>query len=186
MAKASARGASRVFLSRFRRRHSENVHKWMTNKVISRWFPQSHGIKTKADADAWTRGVLSSKTTLAFGIVDASDKRLIGIASLHDIRPHQGTASVGIVIGDSALWRRGYGTASMDRLLKIAFKDLNLLVVEAHVMSGDTGATKGLKKYGFFLGGRVPSWYRRRGSVRADKSIFFLTRNRWRLVAELR
>lgn len=180
MTTVNARKTPRIFLRKFRHAHSPHVHKWLTDEVVSRWLPQSHGVRTRRDAEAWTRNVVKSKTTLAFAIVDAENKTLVGIATLHDIRPHQGTAEVGVIVGNAALWRHGFGTTAADKLLEIAFDRLKLSVVEAHVLSGDKRAIAALKAYGFKAGGIVPSWFRGRGNSRSAKAIFFLTKQQWR------
>lgn len=87
---------------------------------------------------------------LAFRLIDTGE--LIGSGGLYiDEENHK--ARLGYIIHPD-FWNRGYMTEVVDKLLEVAFIDLELHRVEATVYSGNIGSTRVLEKNGFQYEGR--------------------------------
>ncbi len=81
-----------------------------------------------------------------FGILDESGA-FIGLTELYDI--HQGTATLGIIIGERSHWNRGYGPEAISALLSIAFRDYDLKQVRLSTFEDNLRAQAAFRKVGF-------------------------------------
>ncbi|HOE91161.1 MAG TPA: GNAT family protein [Candidatus Cloacimonadota bacterium] len=84
-----------------------------------------------------------------FAIVDRESNKLIGSCGLHDVNFINGTAEVGINIGDKNYWNRSYGHEAMNLLLDFAFNILNIYTAYLTVLGFNKRAQKLFKKVGF-------------------------------------
>jgi RimJ/RimL family protein N-acetyltransferase len=75
--------------------------------------------------------------------------KLIGTAQLHSIHPVHRSAELQIRIGDPQERGKGYGTAALRLVLRLAFDDLNLHRVMLHVFADNTRAIRTYEKLGF-------------------------------------
>ncbi len=89
------------------------------------------------------------KTTWHFVICLRQDERPIGFCALHDISHVNGVAELGIGIGETAEWDRGYGTETMHVLLDFAFGELRLHRVQLRVWSFNERAIHVYTRLGF-------------------------------------
>ncbi len=84
-----------------------------------------------------------------YAIVDLSTDRLIGNCGLIDLDQTNGTAMVGIFIGDKAHRGMGYGTEAMRLLIDYGFQYLNLHNIALRVLAFNNVAIKCYEKIGF-------------------------------------
>ena len=105
-----------------------------------------------------------SKDSNFFIIVDEKTNSAIGSLSLMKVDHVQGSAELGIFIGDKAYWSRGYGSEAITLLLDYAFNALNLNNVMLTVKAFNERALACYKKCGFKEFGR-----RRKDNIIAGK-----------------
>lgn len=105
-------------------------------------------------------------------------ERLIGFARLHRIEWNNGAAWLELGLGAAADRRQGYGTETLDLLLRYAFDELNLHRLAASVAEYNAGARRLLEKAGF-----QPEVRRREALYRAgrrwDELWYGLLRPEW-------
>lgn len=73
----------------------------------------------------------------------------IGNLGFHRIDRAHRKAEIGIVIGEPALWSKGYGTEAMDVALRYAFDVLGLNKVSLDVLEYNTRAIRMYERLGF-------------------------------------
>jgi len=104
--------------------------------------------------------------------------RLIGLVGLDGILWNQGTAWVGIGIGEREYWGKGYGTDAMCTILRYGFDELNLHRVSLNVFEYNQRAIHSYEKSGFTVEGRMRQCLRRDGQ-RWDLIYMGILREDW-------
>jgi RimJ/RimL family protein N-acetyltransferase len=84
-----------------------------------------------------------------YSIVRLADDRLIGRCLLFNHDPIDGSAMLGIAIGEKDCWNQGFGREAMLLLLDLGFNLLNLHNVMLGVYSFNHRAIQSYKKIGF-------------------------------------
>ena len=125
--------------------------------VLHRWINDReqvlHNSAYRPVSDAqhrqWFEQMLARSDGFIFAIRAGDGARLIGTCQLHGIdRVHQ-AAELQIRIGEAAERGRGYGTEAVRRLVRFAFRDLNLHRVWLHVFGRNLAAQRAYEKAGF-------------------------------------
>jgi len=95
---------------------------WINNQEIiqfmSRFLPVNHSQEEK-----WFNKEGEKEIVL---VIETKEGMIIGDIGLHNIDYRNGTADLGIMIGDKNYWRQGFGYDAEMTLLKYAFNTLNL------------------------------------------------------------
>lgn len=119
------------------------------------------------------------KNLYHFMIRAKADDRLIGKASIQWIEWANGNGFIRLGIGAADDRRKGYGTQTLQMLLRFAFAELNLFRLSAIVPEYNEGAIALLQKFGF-----VQEVCRRksleRDGYRWDLYVFGLLNEEWR------
>jgi RimJ/RimL family protein N-acetyltransferase len=79
----------------------------------------------------------------------------IGNIGLHQGKPEDRNASLGIMIGDKDYWSNGYGSDALLTLLGFGFHEMNLHRVWLHVYEFNERAISCYRKCGFLEEGRL-------------------------------
>src|SRR4051794_35468804 len=112
-------------------------------------LPQSLArLQAEFDQDAAKGGRDGARFTIEV------DGKCIGACGLHNVRPTDATAELGIGIGDKAYWGKGYGRESVGLLLKYAFRYHNYHKVWLRVHAANERGIKAYKACGFVEEGR--------------------------------
>jgi hypothetical protein len=82
-----------------------------------------------------------------YAIVDLATEAMIGVCGFFDTDHLNGTAELGIFIGDKAYWSRGYGREAMTLLLRYGFDYLNFENVLLRVYSFNARAIESTKEW---------------------------------------
>lgn len=102
---------------------------------------------------------LKEHNRITFAIYELENLTLIGDAGLRRINHRNGTATLGIGIGNKNYWGKGYGTEAVKLVVDYAFRFLNLYNVDLDTASFNLRAIRSYQKAGFKEVGR------RRGSI---------------------
>ncbi|BBI33760.1 GNAT family N-acetyltransferase [Cohnella abietis] len=107
---------------------------------------------TEAYLDAVMEGSADSR---GFVIADIKDEAYIGQVNLDAIDWKNRVGRIGIVIGSSEYFGRGYGTEAMRMLISFAFLELNLNRLELEVYDYNERAIRSYLSCGFIQEGRL-------------------------------
>ncbi|MFH2040274.1 MAG: GNAT family protein [Chloroflexota bacterium] len=120
----------------------------------------------------------ASEHPLAIEIQDGENWRMIGDCGFHNISQINRSAEVGIFIGDKVLWNKGYGTETMQLLLKYGFESLNLNRISLVVYDDNPRALRAYEKAGFVLEGRRRQAKYKHGRY-GDELLMSILRSEW-------
>ncbi|OGN73665.1 MAG: hypothetical protein A2X25_15000 [Chloroflexi bacterium GWB2_49_20] len=115
---------------------------------------------------------------LAIEIRDGDAWRIIGNCEFHNISQTNRSADLGIFIGDKSLWNHGYGTETMQLLLKHGFETLNLNRIMLVVYDDNPRAIRCYEKAGFVQEGRMRQAKFKQGRY-GDELIMSVLRSEW-------
>lgn len=137
----------RVVLRALEREDLPRCHKWFNDEEVTRYLRRGDP-RSMDEEERWFEKQDADKSNLVFGIEDENGN-LIGDIGLHNIDFRNGTAELGIVIGEKDKWDRGYGSEAIRVLLRYAFEELRLYHVEASVFVENRRSIRCLEKCGF-------------------------------------
>jgi len=160
------------------------------SKVFPRWNQNSEYIRL---LNASARPMQSSKAELKwmekeaeeispagyyFSIRTLAEDKLIGEIGLDVINWSGRDAFVGLGIGETEYWSKGYGTDVMSVLLRFAFMEINLRRVTLGVFEYNPRAIRSYEKAGFRHEGRLRRLLSREGR-RWDNLFMGILREEW-------
>jgi RimJ/RimL family protein N-acetyltransferase len=128
-----------------------------------RWFNDSENLSflsmrapmSRAEEEAWFDGMVArqGKSDYHFVMCLIEDDRPIGTLGLFEINYVNGTAGIGISIGEKELWGQGLGTDAMYALMDFGFGQLRLERLWLEVYEYNARARRSYEKCGFTLEG---------------------------------
>ena len=127
--------------------------KWLSNPKISDNLHSTKRVFNEVNEKEFLNNRLL-KGDYIFSIISKSDDKVIGTTSLNDIDNIDGTATVGIFIGDEDNHDKGYGSDALRALLNYGFGVLNLNNIELKVFDFNERAINCYRKVGFKEYGR--------------------------------
>jgi RimJ/RimL family protein N-acetyltransferase len=116
-----------------------------------------------------------------FVICRQADDRPVGSIDLHDVDLRNGSASLGIAIGDPDDTGEGYGTDALQALIAFAFGQLRLERVELDVYDFNDRARRVYERIGFVLEGTLRHALYRDGAFH-DVHRMAILRDEWTAV----
>lgn len=146
-----------VFLSPVNVDDFEVYTKWINDLTTSSCLGNSSVIYSLVSEKELLDGMV--KNGYNFAIVLKEGEKLLGNASISNIKQIHRTAEVGLFIGDEENRGKGYGTEALELLLCYGFKILNLNNIMLKVFSFNTRAIKSYQKVGFKQFGKRTNSY---------------------------
>lgn len=161
------------------------------SKAFPRWFQNSEYVRL---LNSSARPMQSSKAALKwmekeaeemslenyyFSIRTLAEDKLIGEIGLEVVNWPGRDAFVGLGIGETDYWSKGYGTDVMNVLLRFAFTEVNLRRVTLTVFEYNPRAIRSYEKAGFRHEGRLRRLLNREGG-RWDELFMGILRYEWR------
>jgi RimJ/RimL family protein N-acetyltransferase len=131
-----------------RRELLETYARWVNNLQVTRTLGIPSLPMTIEREQGWLDGALTSQEPL-FTIYELAAGRPIGNTGLHDIDPGSGTATFGILIGETDAWGQGFGTETARLMLNYGFDVLGLHNIDLVVMAHNLGAIRAYERAGF-------------------------------------
>jgi RimJ/RimL family protein N-acetyltransferase len=119
-----------------------------------------------------------SPASYYFSIRTLADDKLIGEIGLDVVNWSGRDAFVGLGIGETEYWSKGYGTDVMNVLLRFAFTEINLRRVTLGVFEYNPRAIRSYEKAGFRHEGRLRRLLNREGR-RWDNLFMGILREEW-------
>jgi RimJ/RimL family protein N-acetyltransferase len=115
---------------------------------------------------------------IQLGVERNSDGTLIGTCTLFHFHPQSRRAELGYVLG-RPYWRQGYMHEALQRLLRYAFEELDLIRLEADIDPRNESSERALLRLGFVKEGYMRErWIV--GEAVSDSALFGLLRREWR------
>jgi RimJ/RimL family protein N-acetyltransferase len=114
-----------------------------------------------------------------FLICLAADERPIGEVLLFDLDRVNGSAQLGIFIGETDEWGRGYGTDAVNAIVEFGFAELRLERIWLNVWTENPRARRAYEKAGFVHEGTLRHDRYEHGEY-TDGHILSILRDEWR------
>ncbi len=125
------------------------LYAWVNDPAATEYltirYPMSHATEHEWIAANHQPGY----STGDFAIETLEEGKLIGNCGLYQASAENRSASVGIMIGDTSYWGRGYGTDSMRTLCRFGFEMMNLHRIDLEVIDGNDRARSIYERVGF-------------------------------------
>jgi RimJ/RimL family protein N-acetyltransferase len=137
-----------VVLTPLREEDSDRLFAWINDRALVLLNAPFRPV-ARAAHDVWFETVQRDPSRVIRAIRDAPDGPVLGTCQLHDLHPIHRTAELQIRIGAATARGRGVGTASVRRLLALAFGELDLHRVFVHVFTTNVPAIRLYQKIGF-------------------------------------
>ncbi len=128
-----------------------------------RWFSDTAMLRnlggvvhphSEAEEREWLERVVGGNASdNHFGIdaIDGAQPKHIGGCSLFRVQHRNASAEMGILIGETDYWGKGYGTAAHQLLLEFGFGELNLHRVHLRVYDFNLRGRRSYEKLGYHL-----------------------------------
>jgi diamine N-acetyltransferase len=156
--------------------------------IFVRWFNDSEMTSylsmrapmSEPMEEAWFNGMVAQqgKGAYHFTICRLDDDRPIGNTGLFDVDTVNGSAGIGISIGEKSLWGQGLGTDAMNALLDFGFGQLRLERMWLEVHDFNARARRSYEKSGFVLEGTERHANFKRGRYN-DVLLMSILRDEW-------
>ena len=160
---------------------SKALPRWHRNSEYSRLLSSSLGpLQSPKAVTNWMEkeAMELSPASYFFGIRTLAEDKLIGDLGLEVVDWSGRDAFVGLGIGETEYWGKGYGTDVMNVLLRFAFMEINLRRVTLNVFEYNPRAIRSYEKAGFQHEGRERKVLNREGQ-RYDILFMGILREEW-------
>ena len=142
----------RVYISPMNPEDAEIYTKWLNNSNITQYLSIHNGLVSILGEKDYVEKF--SKIEFHMCIVKKENDEMIGNIALEDMDYKNGTATLGIFIGDEENLSKGYGSEAINLLTEFAFKELRLHNIKLDVYDLNARAQKAYTKCGFKEYGR--------------------------------
>lgn len=151
--------SERIYLSPMTIEDAEDYTKWMNDRRVTDNIHSTAKVITSMNEKEWIEKI-TSRGGHTFAIISKDNNKLIGNCGLMDTIYTDGTATIGIFIGEEEYRGKGLGTEVIDLLLDFGFNNLRLHNINLAVFDFNEPAIKCYKKLGFKeYGRRHESYY---------------------------
>ena len=153
--------------------------RWMNDARMARFLTRRAPMG-QADEERWFERMVEQQGREGwfFVICLLEGGRPIGTCGLFDVDSVNGSAGLGISIGDPADWSRGWGTDALNALVDFGFGELRLERIWLDVYDFNTRARRSYDKGGFVLEGTLRRAHFHRGR-HIDVQRMAILRDEW-------
>lgn len=160
---------------------SKAFTRWATHSEYMRLLNSSaRSLESPRSAAKWMQKEVEemSPASYFFSIRTLAEDRLIGELNLDVVNWPGRDAFVGLGIGETEYWSKGYGTDAVDILLRFAFTEVNLRRVTLTVFEYNPRAIRSYEKAGFRHEGHLRNYLNREGR-RWNELYMGILREEW-------
>lgn len=104
---------------------------------------------TYEDEEKWFESQSATKELYNFAIETLKERKYIGGCGINNLDWKNSVATIGIFIGDKEYWSKGYGSDTLNILIKFIFEQMNIHKIKLNVFSFNKRAIKCYEKCGF-------------------------------------
>ena len=160
------------------------IGRWYEDAGFARLFDATPAApKSEAELSEWLENMQKDKSGFLFAIRPVDGQTLLGYVELDGILWSNGTAWLGLGLGERDIWGQGYGTEAALLALNFAFNELNLRRVQLTVFSYNERAIALYEKLGFVREGVFREHLQRDGRL-YDMILYGLLRREWQGAGE--
>jgi RimJ/RimL family protein N-acetyltransferase len=144
----------RVFLRPFEATDAELYRRWRADAepmALAGWNDRAPLSLAQSAARMDRLTTDQGKDYFTFVLCLLADKRPIGEVSLADLDRLNGSAQLGIFIGQVDEWGKGYGTDAVNAIVGFGFRELRLERIWLNVGTDNVRARRAYEKGGFVL-----------------------------------
>ena len=144
--------SGRIYLRPFEPTDAELYRRWRADAepMALAGFPDRAPFSLAQSAARMDRiGTDQGKDYYTFVICLLADERPIGEVGLSELDLRNGSASVGIFIGEVEEWGKGYGTDAVNAIVDFGFAELRLERIWLEVWTENARAMRAYEKAGF-------------------------------------
>jgi len=126
--------------------------RWITDPELNIFLLDYGKVCTLEQEYVWYDDVVAKAASHRMVHMDirlTGDQKLIGDCTLFDINDREGTAEVGILVGEKEYHSKGYGSEALYLLCRYGFDKLNLHSILLRHLSINTRGDKAYRKIGF-------------------------------------
>lgn len=171
---------NRVFLRPFERSDAETYRRWRADARVMDLAGYPGGPLSLAQVERRIEDVTKRYGTdeYQFVICLLDDERPIGEASLFGLDRANGSAELGIAIGEPDEWGKGHGTDAVEALVDFGFGELRLERIELNVWTENHRAMRAYEKAGFVHEGTLRHDRYEHGRF-TDGHVMSILRDEW-------
>lgn len=139
-----------VRLREYRRSDTARAQAFINDPEVARMINVGNPYPYNFESElSFVEGQSSISPTYNFAIEVLENGLYIGGCGAHNVNWRNRSAVVGIMVGDSAYWGRGYGTDAMQLLLRFLFEQMDMHRVSLQVFGYNQRAVRSYEKCGF-------------------------------------
>lgn len=126
-----------------------NYFQWLNDQAITKWM--RHGVfpNSYESMNAFYEQQARSTTEVVFAIVLQEQDRHIGNIGLSSINHLFRSAEIGIMIGETDCWGKGYAAEAIELICCHSFDRLNMNRLYAGAVDKNIGSIRAFEKVGF-------------------------------------
>ena len=175
----------RVFLRPFERSDAETYRRWRSDAgpMALAGYPERAPLslaQVEKRIEQATQSFGTDDYTFVICLLDA--ERPIGEASLFRLDRLNGSAELGIFIGEVDQWSKGFGTDAVNALVDFGFAELRLERIALNVWTENERAMRAYAKAGFTLEGTLRHDRFEHGRF-TDGHVMSILRDEWVVLA---
>jgi RimJ/RimL family protein N-acetyltransferase len=144
----------KVYLSPINTEDYPRYTEWMNDISITAYMEQACRIFTLSAEKEFLEKMAGDMNNINLAIINSEDDELLGNISLMEVNKLNGTAELGIFIGNKECQSRGYGTEAIQLICEFAFRLLNMKNIMLRVFDFNPRAKRAYEKAGFREFGR--------------------------------
>ena len=137
----------KVYLSPMNIEDAEVLAKWLNDPKITKYLSVHNSLVSLSGEKAYIEEF--SKREFHLSIIKKENDTVIGNIALDKLDYKNGSAELGIFIGDEENLGKGYGSEAISLLTNYGFKELRLHTIYLKVLSNNPRAIKAYEKCGF-------------------------------------
>ena len=133
----------------------ERIYRWINDRDVSRFLGARYEMPLPFERD-WLQKRAGSPLSFgrAFFAIETKDGVHIGDIGLHEASGEDRKAWLGMRIGETQYWSRGYGSDALITLVRFAFEEMNLNRVSLDVYDFNPRAITAYRNCGLVEEGR--------------------------------
>lgn len=151
---------------------SDNYISWLNNPVINRFLECRHISHTFETTYKYVESLSNDESLeLLMGIFLKNENKHIGNIKLGEIDWLNLHSHLGILIGDSKEWGKGYATNAIRLMSDFAVNNLGLNTLVAGCYEENLGSYRAFVKANWKYVGRIPNYWETNEGYRSDQIL---------------
>ena len=173
--------SGRVYLRPFEAADAELYRRWRADAnpmSLAGWHERAPLSLAQVEKRIARLSEEQGKELVTFLICLAADDRPIGEVMLTDLDRRNGSAQLGIFIGEAGEWGKGYGTDAVNAIVDFGFAQLRLERIWLNVWTENPRARRAYEKAGFVHEGTLRHDRYEHGEFTSG-DLMSITRSEW-------